>query len=94
MPRTRKQPLQATAPAAETPAEKAPAAKTTTFEDFLPHIKAGEEVTIEGEKGVYFVYKDNRLVKYSENGGHMDSYPLHGFQERTGWALRGGKKNA
>lgn len=58
------------------------------FESMLADIKAGKEVTLEGEKDVYFRYEENRLRKFSKNGGYMDAYPLYAFQNRKGWALK------
>lgn len=58
------------------------------FNTILPDIHAGKEVTLEGEKGVYFKFEDNRLKKFSKQGAHMDSYPLYAFQNRKGWRLK------
>ena len=63
-------------------------AATKDFDSILDDIKAGKEVTLEGEKEVYFKFKDGRLFKFSKEGGCIDSFPLHLFQERTGWALK------
>ena len=61
---------------------------TKDFESILDDLKAGKEVTIEGEKNVYFKFEDGSLKKFSKEGGYLESCPLYTFQERKGWALK------
>lgn len=60
---------------------------STSFQKNLSNIKEGKKILLDSEPGFYFLFSEDRLNKYSDNGSYIDSAPLYTFQDKSGWRV-------